>query len=307
MPKASVDITSASREEIEALLLEFGLEGLSEFTKCYGGFSGSNYACTLTDGRRLLLKCTNDQPRSDVEAQVATLLFMRQAGATAPPTCYPWPLAGDDAAGYLTMTTGSPSIILDFLDGGPADKALLKAGPSITSRLFGGAVTALLSRFRLPCWTTPHERHPLPACLAWPVRLPVLTHCLAAASARRTMQGSALAKLHKVPLGSAEEMAAIGIRDAGGPGRYPGQDPAACCFVGHQPGLVESFKSEACIEGHPFLPLHAEQVPALVETMQADVPRGLLHGDPFLDNLLSTDEGAHTLPHNKTKARTETE
>ena len=55
MPKASVDITSASREEIEALLLEFGLEGLSEFTKCFGGFSGSNYACTLTDGRRLLL------------------------------------------------------------------------------------------------------------------------------------------------------------------------------------------------------------------------------------------------------------
>ena len=28
MPKASVDITSASREEIETLLKEFGLEGL---------------------------------------------------------------------------------------------------------------------------------------------------------------------------------------------------------------------------------------------------------------------------------------
>ena len=29
MPKASVDITSASREEIEGLLAEFGLEGYS--------------------------------------------------------------------------------------------------------------------------------------------------------------------------------------------------------------------------------------------------------------------------------------
>jgi aminoglycoside phosphotransferase (APT) family kinase protein len=27
------------------------------------------------------------------------------------------------------------------------------------------------------------------------------------------------------------------------------------------------------------------------ETMKADVPRGLLHGDPFLDNLLAKDDG----------------
>ena len=27
------------------------------------------------------------------------------------------------------------------------------------------------------------------------------------------------------------------------------------------------------------------------ETMKADVPRGLLHGDPFLDNLLAKDTG----------------
>ena len=46
MPKASVDITTASREEIEALLAEFGLGGqLDSYQKCYGGFSGSNYAC----------------------------------------------------------------------------------------------------------------------------------------------------------------------------------------------------------------------------------------------------------------------
>jgi hypothetical protein len=107
-------------------------------------------------------------------------------------------------------------------------------------------------------------------------------------------QGAALGKLHSVPLGSPEEMAATEIRDAGGPGRYPGEDPAACCFVGNHPGFVDSFASEECIKGHPFLPLHAEQVPSLVETMQADVPRGLLHGDPFLDNLLSTDEGPHS-------------
>ena len=80
MPKASVDITTASREEIEALLAEFGLGGqLDSYQKCYGGFSGSNYACVLADGRKLLLKCTNDQPREDVAAQVAALLFLKRS------------------------------------------------------------------------------------------------------------------------------------------------------------------------------------------------------------------------------------
>ena len=133
--------------------------------------------------------------------------------------CAQWALAGGDEAGYLSMSTGSPTIILDFLEGGAADKALLKGGAAITQRLFHGA-------------------------------------------------GSALAKLHSVPLGSDAEMAATGIRDAGGPGRYPGNDPAACCFVGHQEKLVDSFAAEAIIAGHPFLPLHAEQVPVLIGVSQ---------------------------------------
>ena len=71
-----------------------------------------------------------------------------------------------------------------------------------------------------------------------------------------------------MPLGSDAEMAATGIRDAGGPGRYPGNDPAACCFVGHQEKLVDNFAAEAIIAGHPFLPLHAEQVPVLIGVSQ---------------------------------------
>ena len=45
------------------------------------------------------------------------------------------------------------------------------------------------------------------------------------------------------------------------------------------------------VAGHPFTTLHAEQVPALAAAMQVDVPRGLIHGDPFLDNLLAKDSG----------------
>ena len=305
MPKVDVDINVASREEIEGLLADFGLvqapavtavddplsplsmlplqpatggqdpagvttavaldadmplsptsmlplqpalvarqDTLKEFRKCYGGFSGSNYACTLSSGKRLLLKCTNDQPKADVEAQVGALLFLKLA-PTAPSTCYPWPLAGKqprsaNASDYVSMRTGSPSIVLDFLAGAPADKVLQAGGAPIVQALFAGA-------------------------------------------------GAALAKLHNVPLPGDAELAAVGMRDAGGPGRYPGRDPAAACFVGRQQEFVGEFAADARLTGHPFPPLHAAQVPELVETMQADVPRGFLHGDPFLDNLLAEE------------------
>jgi Ser/Thr protein kinase RdoA (MazF antagonist) len=256
MPKASVDITTTSREEIVALLSDWGLGGqVGDFTKCYGGFSGSNYAVSLHDGRKLLLKCTNDQPKADVEAQVSALLFLRSA-STAPPTCYPWPLGGGGsscgsggvAADYVSMRTGSPSIVLDFLAGGPADKVLASAGGAgapvdVVRRIFGGA-------------------------------------------------GGALAQLHSVALPPDAEVATAGIRDAGGAGRFPGADLAAACFVGQQPAFVAEFAGEASLEGHPFLPLHAESVGELVSTMQADVPRGFIHGDPFLDNLLSEADGS---------------
>lgn len=194
----------------------------------------------------MLLKCTNDQPRADVEAQVAALLFFRRAAA-APPTCYPVPLAccRDDLsnpASYVSMSTGSPSIVLDFLPGRPADKVLTTGGAAVADKvLFGTA--------------------------------------------------AALARLHSVPLPPDAELAVAGLRDAGGPGRYPGRDPAAACFVGMQPRLVVEFAAEPKVAGHPFLPLHSEQVPALVATMQADVPRGFVHGDPFLDNALALDSG----------------
>lgn len=48
---------------------------------------------------------------------------------------------------------------------------------------------------------------------------------------------------------------------------------------------------DSVVKGHPFTTLHAEQVPALAAAMQVDVPRGMIHGDPFLDNLLAKDSG----------------
>lgn len=54
MPKTAVDITVASHDQLEQLLLEFGFPGLESFVKCYGGFSGSNYGCTVPGGAKVL-------------------------------------------------------------------------------------------------------------------------------------------------------------------------------------------------------------------------------------------------------------
>jgi hypothetical protein len=131
--------------------------------RCYGGLSGSNYACTLADGRRVLLKCANDQNAVDIIAQVAPtlmgcarlrrlstvdarlcrprlqvagLLFFKLAsagGGGGVRTCLPWPLAGregsGDAADYVSVSERkSPAIVLDFLPGRPADKVCDEPG-----------------------------------------------------------------------------------------------------------------------------------------------------------------------------------
>jgi hypothetical protein len=150
-----------------------------------------------------LLKVTNDQPKEDVESQVAALLLLQRA-VEAPPTCYPQPRA--DGIGHVSMVGGSPSILLDFLDGMPADKVVVAATAAGDVGGDGGVVARVLRG-----------------------------------------AGSALGKLHTVPVPSEAELAAASIRDAGGPGRYPGVHPAAACNVGFQQdyaaewGLVTSF------------------------------------------------------------------
>jgi aminoglycoside phosphotransferase (APT) family kinase protein len=153
------------------------------------------------------------------------------------------------ASDYVSMSYGnSPSIVLDFLEGRPADKVLVlgdATDPTISERVVTGA-------------------------------------------------GAALAALHAVPLPDSSELAGTGLRDAGGGGSntYPGPDPAAACNVGQHKQFAAEFAQVDCVvHGHPFIALHAEQLDALVATMEQPLPRGLIHGDPFMDNLLAKDTG----------------
>ena len=91
--------------------------------------------------------------------------------------------------------------------------------------------------------------------------------------------GGGLAALHSVPVDGG---AARRLRHCeGGSG--------ACDVAKHMSGeLLEKMRASAHTRAHPFLTgFYEAEVASLNESMRAsELPRGLLHGDPFLDNML---------------------
>eukprot|EP00121_Abeoforma_whisleri_P003846 Awhi_evm1s3465 len=49
--KAEIDITTHSDTEIEAVLKDFGFEGLLATKKLFGGYSGTSYIVTCKDDK----------------------------------------------------------------------------------------------------------------------------------------------------------------------------------------------------------------------------------------------------------------
>ena len=89
--------------------------------------------------------------------------------------------------------------------------------------------------------------------------------------------GGGLARLHSVPV---PPMAACSLRalEAGG----------ACDLRKHINGEIDAvLSSSKVVAGHDFLPFYARQLASLrAAVAEPGLPRGLLHGDPFLDNML---------------------
>ncbi len=89
--------------------------------------------------------------------------------------------------------------------------------------------------------------------------------------------GAGLAGMHSVRV---SPLAAASLRaiEAGG----------ACDLRKHLSGELEALMlGSAAIQGHDFLPFYARQLASLRAAMaEPGLPRGLLHGDPFLDNVL---------------------
>jgi len=147
MPKAEVDISSHTLEQINALLRLFGLPDAASFAKCYGGFSGSNYRVAFASDAAppqppVLLKACNDCPASECVAMLDALLWLQRHGLR---TCYPRALAaaggaagGAAAAGgagcvCTALGESSPVMVLEFLDGCvAADKAITERGVAVS-------------------------------------------------------------------------------------------------------------------------------------------------------------------------------
>jgi hypothetical protein len=85
--------------------------------------------------------------------------------------------------------------------------------------------------------------------------------------------GAGLAKLHSVPVSPAD---AAGMRQM--------ETGGACDVHKHLSGEIHAlFTSSEVVKGHEFLPFYEQELEKLREAMaEPGLPRGLLHGDPFL-------------------------
>ena len=92
--------------------------------------------------------------------------------------------------------------------------------------------------------------------------------------------GGALAALHSVPVSA----------DAGGHLRSCENGSGACDVSKHMSGeRLAKMKGSAHTRSHPFVTgFYEAELASLNESMRAPgLPRGVLHGDPFLDNMLA--------------------
>ncbi|KAL1515498.1 hypothetical protein AB1Y20_002121 [Prymnesium parvum] len=87
--------------------------------------------------------------------------------------------------------------------------------------------------------------------------------------------GEALAQLHRVPVD-------------GEAGLRPMEEGGACDLRKHISGeLLALFEASEHTKAHSFLPFYRRQRELLLKAVSArDIPTGVLHGDPFLDNIL---------------------
>ena len=90
--------------------------------------------------------------------------------------------------------------------------------------------------------------------------------------------GAGLGRLHSVPPPAGAGAASIRVVETNG----------ACDVRKHlSDEIAKVFETSAAVRGHPFLPFYAAQLENLKAAWTSPgLPRGVLHGDPFLDNIM---------------------
>ena len=266
--KQKLDIGAVlSPKQANALLRQFGYELLGRedaLSKLYGGYSGSNYKALTTSGG-VLLKLVHDTSEADVAVQVAALNHLRAAGFRR--TAFPHPVVSAASLSYWvdapTHGPGSFALVLDLLRGAPVDAMLAQWGKLEEQQRLLQGVDGGQGGGRA----------------AW-----------AAAKAQAALHevGSLLAELHAVrlpPTGS-----------SGQSFRTSTNGGACTCGAEIERELRRggALAEESALGADPFVALLRARLPALhclggPDGGAAALPRSLLHGDPFLDNVIALD------------------
>ncbi|KAL3895172.1 MAG: hypothetical protein SGPRY_013587 [Prymnesium sp.] len=150
--------------------------------------------------------------------------------------CFPSPLLHSPGAFTALSTDGTPSLLLSFVQGEPADKIIRR----------GGAEPGKVLR----------------------------------------SIGKAMAELHKLPFESSSSSPHLRKVEEGG----------ACDLRLHLNGeMLSLLQTSEHTKEHEFMPFYIRQRELLLQAMaKSGIPHGILHGDPFLDNILCDSSGEVT-------------
>ena len=111
--------TQASFDEASEIMAAAGFSGLLGMERMTGGWGNSNYALTLGDGRKLVLKVWDGRSLEEVEYILSVTTYLSDHGVPTPS-----PIAFDDG-GLMRVKDGLAWTLLPFFEG-----KWLEPGPS---------------------------------------------------------------------------------------------------------------------------------------------------------------------------------
>eukprot|EP00466_Bigelowiella_natans_P011356 jgi/Bigna1/87292/estExt_fgenesh1_pg.C_180196 len=255
--KARVDASpqKPSNRDVANMLRRFGFE-LSRCERLHSGYSGENYKVVGKDGTHAVLKLKPNVSEDNLKGEIRILEYLRKrnfAGA-----CTAIPMDGEDKGSskgneYVTSFKGIPYCVLRYMEGVP------------------------------------------------PIDFREIALSLNENTVLRNI-GKELAALHSVAVTPDAK-----LRDLSTGGLVYWRNmffililpPTLVCRVAtareHLDGIyLEKFDEGSALGEHTFFKFYQEELVNLIDCLNNDkLPRGIIHGDPFLDNILLDEKSGN--------------
>jgi len=251
-------LSKHSKKDIDNILGEFGFVATSS-KRMLGGFSATNYRVETKDGEMAVLKIMNGMQKKSVKGQTDIIEYLFRRGYTGLGRPYIAAWKGKDESKQKSDEDKDEDEDEDTHDDDDGDDDIEKRYV-----VFKGTPCCLLSYVDGISAEEALEQN-LDLCESTVI----------------AMLGEELAKLHSVVV-----TPDAGLRDhlTGG----------ASLASEHMNGVYLLAIEDSKYANHPFIKFYQEELVNLIDCMSnRNLPKGIIHGDPFLDNVIVDEKSGH--------------